>query len=552
MDALASSLEPALRAAFLEAVKALKTQATYNLDALLVAFQRGDITALEVALGVRDDVTWRPLVDAINQALDEVMLVEARSLTNTLGVTLNFDYTDPQAVAWAGRHAAELVTSITDDQRGALRAIATRMWTDGIPTKDAVALIQQHIGLAARQSTALQNYRVRLVAEGARDIQRLVEAYQAKLLQQRALTIARTETMFAANQGRLGGWRAAATNGLFDPATTQTRWVYTPGDRTCPLCRGMRNVAIPYGTQFDTPRGRMDAPPMHTMCIPAGAVVTGPRVLASTSRFYVGEMIELETRSGHRLSVTPNHPVLTPEGWVAAGLLNEGDNLISSAGHQGVVATIHPDNVQVPALIEEIAHTFAEPGCVMAVRVPVTAEDFHGDGRGSDVAVVRTNRLLERYGNTPFFQPHPQQTLAGSHVSLVSLPRSRVFYELLDGNLAPPGCPVCSGNVFQMLFGGSLLHHAPVRVGIAPNSNTMFSESTANGGTADAVLLTERLLRGSSEVGIDKVVNIRWYPFAGHVYNLETCEGWYSANGIITHNCRCTVRLVFGVRPGTG
>ena len=29
--------------------------------------------------------------------------------------------------------------------------------------------------------------------------------------------------------------------------------------------------------------------------------------------------------------------------------------------------------------------------------------------------------------------------------------------------------------------------------------------------------------------------------FAGFVYNLETGPGWYVANGIVAHNCRCAV-----------
>jgi hypothetical protein len=32
--------------------------------------------------------------------------------------------------------------------------------------------------------------------------------------------------------------------------------------------------------------------------------------------------------------------------------------------------------------------------------------------------------------------------------------------------------------------------------------------------------------------------------YFGHVYNLETREGWYFANGIITHNCECDVVAV--------
>jgi hypothetical protein len=32
---------------------------------------------------------------------------------------------------------------------------------------------------------------------------------------------------------------------------------------------------------------------------------------------------------------------------------------------------------------------------------------------------------------------------------------------------------------------------------------------------------------------------VKGEPFVGHVFNLQTEGGWYLANSIITHNCRC-------------
>ena len=37
----------------------------------------------------------------------------------------------------------------------------------------------------------------------------------------------------------------------------------------------------------------------------------------------------------------------------------------------------------------------------------------------------------------------------------------------------------------------------------------------------------------------DRIVKIGRRRWSGHVYNLQTDTGWYLANGIITHNCRC-------------
>jgi hypothetical protein len=36
----------------------------------------------------------------------------------------------------------------------------------------------------------------------------------------------------------------------------------------------------------------------------------------------------------------------------------------------------------------------------------------------------------------------------------------------------------------------------------------------------------------------DYIISVDRVIYSGHVYNLETVEGWYCANGIVTHNCR--------------
>jgi hypothetical protein len=49
----------------------------------------------------------------------------------------------------------------------------------------------------------------------------------------------------------------------------------------------------------------------------------------------------------------------------------------------------------------------------------------------------------------------------------------------------------------------------------------------------------ELLKRLAGSVQSDQIIRIRKRAFQGHVYNLQTTEGWYIANNIITHNCRC-------------
>ena len=52
-------------------------------------------------------------------------------------------------------------------------------------------------------------------------------------------------------------------------------------------------------------------------------------------------------------------------------------------------------------------------------------------------------------------------------------------------------------------------------------------------------VLRELVLGDSTEILLDQVVSVERIAFVGHVYNLETLSGWYVAEGIVSHNCRC-------------
>ncbi len=60
----------------------------------------------------------------------------------------------------------------------------------------------------------------------------------------------------------------------------------------------------------------------------------GVTVRKAAKAFYTGEreVVRLETREGITLTLTPNHPLLTPQGYVEAGLLKPGDKLLVQSG----------------------------------------------------------------------------------------------------------------------------------------------------------------------------------------------------------------------------
>jgi len=85
----------------------------------------------------------------------------------------------------------------------------------------------------------------------------------------------------------------------------------------------------------------------------------------------------------------PKPPDIDPKGWVAAGLLQEGDEVVKYIAGEPAPLGTDPDYVQVPTPIEDVTGSPGEPFGMATISVPVTAEHFHGDGVDGDVCVIR-------------------------------------------------------------------------------------------------------------------------------------------------------------------
>lgn len=218
----------------------------------------------------------------------------------------------------------------------------------------------------------------------------------------RALLIDETEIMLGYRDGLFANYAA-------NPALV-VAWQWSAfGPNPCPTCENKNGQVFPMEEEFDS----------HPRCFPAGVMVSGPRATGSTARWYIGEMIEIETARGYFLPVTPNHPILTPEGWVSAGALAEGGYVISYSGSEGsaTASIIDPNDYQAPALIEQVAVSFGGAFPMSAKRMPTAAEDFHGDGKGSQVHIVRAYRQLRRDFDSAILEPFRQQQFCWRHMA---------------------------------------------------------------------------------------------------------------------------------------
>ncbi|CCH01962.1 hypothetical protein FAES_3959 [Fibrella aestuarina BUZ 2] len=309
--------------------------------------------------------------------------------------------------------------------------------------------------------------------------------------------------------------------------------------------------------------------------------------------WYEGDIVTIYTSGKRQFTCTPNHPILTTDGWVKAGELTKAHKLVKSGFGQRVT-TGDLDVKHQPATFQEIF----ESALITGVRVGVGGlhMNFYGDMPTGDVDVIDTSGLLGRRWQPSFVQVVGNLILksADEIVSALSshspISRNSSFSRWRQSAHAF----VRFGNDLKQLFVSRLLKSSHIRLAGVAALDPVVSQNAGNDISIDAVLASQRQLartrsimrhylrigkndsRGLAPVstGIDSmlpqgspdshtadpvlvgdlrygnvgpiqsdhIVNLRWRPdYSGHVYTLETEDGLYDINTYVARNCRCMV-----------
>ncbi len=329
--------------------------------------------------------------------------------------------------------------------------------------------------------------------------------------------------------------------------------------KSCPYCRdldgqvvGINEMFLQAGTEYEpdgadrplTVQHSIGHAPAHAGCLPGNAyVLAGNRIAASSERWYDGNLVVIRTSSGNQLTSTPNHPVLTNAGWIAAGGLNVGDYVISdrSIDWMRPRMPVIGDHQYMPASIHDIAKSFCDAGEMVTIPVPATAEDFHGDGGHSEITIVRANRELLSENGAALVQQLSKGALLGGNAGapvLASTSSSAISREsvgLADGGF------VGRRDLRGSFVGASAVPDQRLRSAPFARLDVFFQQVPSDYGAGHIQFGSEGVFGLPGDVFADQVVAIEQYAFHGSVYNLQTENGYYIANGIIVHNCDCMV-----------
>lgn len=357
---------------------------------------------------------------------------------------------------------------------------------------------------------------------------------------QRALVIARTETAHASNGARFMQFE--------DAGVTKTQWITAGDEHVRDSHKAVDGDVQPLGVEFrnglrwpsdpEGPAGEV------INCLLPGSLVQG-RIVAGLKSVYAGPAWEIKTLGGQRLRVTPNHPVLTDEGWRPAHALTKGDRLICAAGNVDRLAVkLDVDHQHGPARVEDVFDALAANGRV--VSTVVGGLDLHGDARFGDgeIHVVGVDRKLRKRRDSPLSHGRRDLGLELSDASASPLKSNSAGNDSLVGVLLAPALGVRGGRLKRAPNRIHLTPLQPLCIGSAANLHARASEAAKEKWSAEPRLVRELLQAGSGLVAIDEVSEVRELHFRGHVYDLQSETGWIIADGIASGNCRCTAVAV--------
>ena len=405
------------------------------------------------------------------------------------------------------------------------------------------------------------------LGEGPRTVARRLQRV-AMVGQSRAETIARTEMIRASREAQ----RQLYTQ---NPAVQGYRRQATQDARVCLACLALS------GTLHQTD----EIMPSHPNCFVPDTKVTHADLLGTSSRWYTGKVVTIKVKSGNVITVTPNHPILTSHGWVSAGKITKGFYVVSATDSERMHSLVNPNYNHVESTIKDVVDAFEASLGVSTKTMEVSAMNFHGDGVGSEIAVINSDSLLR----DKLIAQHESKgdfiTTAGDSSTFSGLSN---FASMFESVFASSDCIVCGSHIDSVDITTSGAHHQSISSGLISNNDVVLNQDSTNHIASDIEIkrnvvlalagyvigydgllgqvinntfsdassrkqaCANNLLRNAVQIGnlleaftglinLDEVIDVQIAAYSGHVYNLQTSTGWYIANNIISHNCRCVM-----------
>lgn len=377
-----------------------------------------------------------------------------------------------------------------------------------------------------------------ITGKSPREVARTM-AQSVDLGKNRALLIARTELSKVHAEGQLTALKQLGVETL----GVNVEWLTAA--KPCPKCASHRGKVY----TLDEARGKI---PHHPNCVSGETVIISPDPQVLMSAIYSGPVVELVTSDGCSLTVTLNHMVMTPSGWVFAKDLKEGDYVVSSLdGRKTVVGPHEYDGYPTVAEIFEAYVKLVHPARVTeTLAVP---HHLYGDGLGVkekiqivDVSGILWDRIFSEFGEKFKKVPFGIGDISAVHSEF--LERNRTLQLFLNRSSRASDRVVSSLGVADVILARSLGHVQPVGLNPAPVTDTSELKESRNGAPAQVEPFVNSFDTDAARVKLNDLLDGKLTRVERHVlrqvadlrvYDVSTGSTAYAANGIITSNCKC-------------
>lgn len=258
------------------------------------------------ASGIANQILSRDQIRvAVETALSGLDTVASEAAAGAMaGIALGVGIAAPQQSVLSaalhtalGTYRADLVAQVTDATIDGITDVVQAGLTAGERFDEIARDIRPLIGLTTQQSAWVQSYIADLadndpavMARAYHDarfdptiqnaidsntpltdaqIDQMADNYADRALAGRATTIARTETLRAANIGAEAGINAFVTSRGFDIADMKQYWLTAQDELVCSWCLSIPDMnpdGVAMDDVFDSEEGEVDMPPIHPNC----------------------------------------------------------------------------------------------------------------------------------------------------------------------------------------------------------------------------------------------------------------------------------------------
>lgn len=187
--------------------------------------------------------------------------------------TFRFDQTNREALDWATRRSAGLVTGVDNTMRRNIQMLVANSVAGRATPQQLARQLYDFIPLLPSHTAALLKQEASLVAQGVprKKAQEQLQDTARRYRRYRANNIARTETITANNYG-VNAYFAQKQEKGYLPGSAVRVWIATRDDRTCPRCVPMHGKTSPIDGVWKGPGPKagtesiLSFPPLHPSC----------------------------------------------------------------------------------------------------------------------------------------------------------------------------------------------------------------------------------------------------------------------------------------------